>query len=142
MSDYTEHLISMAGGDGEPDLDAIQSRADAATEGPWRLYDGKRDARDAAVETAWAYDAAGGDTELITDWCKPDDAAFISHARTDVPALLAVVRSQQAKIERVEALCTEWDAVVDVFPLTPAALFAGSHAKRVRAALTATEGVA
>jgi len=58
----------------------------------------------------------------------------------DIPALLAMVREQRAALERVEALCSDWDAVVDVFPLTPAALFAGSHAKRVRAALTATEG--
>jgi hypothetical protein len=60
--------------------------------------------------------------------------------REDRDALLALVREQQAKLQAIEGLCSEWDAVVDVFPLTPAALFAGSHAKRVRAALTATEG--
>ncbi|MFS0834390.1 hypothetical protein [Arthrobacter phoenicis] len=62
------------------------------------------------------------------------DAEFIAHARTDVPALLALVRSQQAQIERVEAAirdCSfdyDFDAptVVDV--------------EAIRAALTATEG--
>lgn len=71
MSDYTEHLISMAGGDGEP-LEAIERR--------------------------------------ITD-CKTykfgmRNADKLAHE--DAPYLLALVREQQARIERVEAQLNEW----------------------------------
>lgn len=121
MSDYSEHLISMAGGDGDQLAD-IERRANAATEGPWRLYDGKRSNRDAAVETSWSHDEDGADTELITDWCKPADAAFIAHARADVPALLAIVREYAAKLAAVRAIhepCQmfEYDDVNGVFVL-------------------------
>lgn len=77
-------------------LDDIRQRAEAATEGPWRLWRDRSphdpdNNRGAAVESAWAYDADGEDTELITDWCRTADAEFIAHARTDIPRLLAAL---------------------------------------------------
>jgi len=107
---YDEHLISMAGGDGDhaPDLDAIQARADKAASGPWRWDENFGDKGDTG--TALTNDAG---TEIIGayNWhcCSYRDeptvdessAEFIAHARTDVPALLALVREQQAKLDRV-----------------------------------------
>lgn len=80
-------------------LDAIQARADAATEGPWRLWRDPSDSenkRGASVETAWSHDAGGEDTDLITGWCAPADAEFIAHAREDVPRLVKALRAVEA----------------------------------------------
>ena len=95
---YDEHLISMAGGDGDLDLSAIEARrADCQT------YNfGMRNADKLAHE--------------------------------DVPALLALVREQQAKLDRVEALADEADAIAkrrrDLWHVAPS---------DIRAAITATE---
>lgn len=82
-------------------LAPVKERADAATQGPWRTWKEGEDRRGSAVETAWAHDTDGEDTDLITDWCSPEDAAFIAQARTDVPRLVAA-------IEAVEAKLAEW----------------------------------
>lgn len=74
------------------DLDAIQARADAATPGPWHLDD-----EHIGVWTS-AVDAPGGAI------CEPSDPyprglnhplenmRFVTHARQDIPALVAEVR--------------------------------------------------
>ena len=83
-----------------------------------------------------------------------DDAEFIAHARTDVPALLAVVRSQQAKIERATKLIGDLTDLADCWfdhhggcqahgylSLEPGETCPQHDAKEwARAALTATEG--
>jgi len=136
MSDYSEHLISMAGGDGEADvLGEIEARANAATPGPW-AWEGESgdswpqsdnslvtayvpDGREwpESILSGWGYDASGISVE------KDADGEFIAHARTDIPALLAMVREQRAVIERVEAVADKWWAN---FP---------SKARAIRAAL-------
>lgn len=82
------------------ELDAIEQRADAATEGPWIAEYGEQghcvipgdaqSTREAVVVTRLYRQAA--------------DAAFIAAARDDVPRLLAGVRRLQAADERVRAL--------------------------------------
>lgn len=80
------------------DLDAIEARVNAATEGPWVLTED------------WAYIAHGPDSVIhgyydgecpacgdeFTDDASvalsAEDATFIAHARADVPALIAEVR--------------------------------------------------
>lgn len=74
----------------DKELNEIEARANAATSGPW-------------PETVW-YGEEGGhasvgphhnsdDPEEDDDWGKAElDAKFISHARTDVPKLVAEVR--------------------------------------------------
>jgi hypothetical protein len=58
-------------------LAEIKARCDKATPGPW-------------YEEGWALPTEDGDfVELTND--SPADASFISHARTDIPALLAEV---------------------------------------------------
>ena len=133
---YDEHLISMAGGDGELDLDQIQARADAASKPPWRLANPRPDGRN--MVERHGYDLYGGEVaEMIIVDTNPADAEFIAHARTDVPALLAVVRSQQAKIERAEVIVSEYMA-----DYNSGIEIHHADLARLRAALTATEGAA
>ena len=135
---YDEHLISMAGGDGEPDLDAIEARAQAATEGPWKAQNLERDHghcgiywvsvdRPDEIKTVAEVDANDDGVEAI--W-RMADAEFIANARTDVPALIAVAREQQAKLDRVRDLCDAADRYGDYHVI---------QSDTIRAAITATE---
>ena len=84
------------------DLDAIGQRANAATEGPW-----SQDSDDPGL--VWGEQRSSGDgywslfaSETGHDaTAQPQDAEFIAHARTDVPALLAEVRRLRAMEQRV-----------------------------------------
>lgn len=105
------------------DLDAIQRRADAATEGPWKSepYRGPHE----FVRVTSPVDC--GIHNLAED-VRPHDAEFIANARTDIPTLLALVRSQQARLAVVAELAN----------------WAGKHgwkldAAAIRAALEPTE---
>ena len=123
MSDASEYQISMAGGDGD-ELDAIQRRADMATEGPWTwgeetdewgdcgpnletvargpfYSDGSQGAEETVIGS-WGHDANGISVE-------DHDAEFIAHARTDVPTLLALVRELKARLAVVAELAI-WSA--------------------------------
>jgi len=76
------------------DLDAIRARADAATEGPWEC-------EPAAFGPRWfVYNASRG---LAGD-VRPDDAIFIAHARSDVPALVGEVEHLRAENAKLSAL--------------------------------------
>lgn len=87
-------------------LAGIEARASAATEGPWKVKEcAPCTGRGRLDVSIWAHDG----NVSIADWCDEDeftkaDAEFIAHARTDVPALLAMVREQQAAHERVREL--------------------------------------
>lgn len=67
------------------DLDAIEQRTRAATEGPWE-YDGR---------TLWGRDSVG---RIKAD--TPADKEFIVATRTDVPALVARVRELEEENQR------------------------------------------
>ena len=75
------------------DLNAIEARAKAATRGPW-------------YEEGWFTENEDGDYVEI----EPADAAFSTHAREDIPALLAEVKRQAAELAAVTA---ERDAAVN-----------------------------
>lgn len=79
----------------ELDLDAIEKRASAATEGPWLLGDGfsdeSNDADDWAIRTPSGFLCASPD-DGVRGSHDFRDATFIVHAREDVPALVAEVR--------------------------------------------------
>lgn len=89
------------------DLDAIEARANAATDGPWLGYDERSDLREENpdVNPMWVVahmepdgvnwvrdiaDIGGGEQDEA-------DAEFIAHARTDVPALVAALREARAE---------------------------------------------
>jgi len=87
-------------------LDAIQERADKATEGPWEARDCAPCTERGRLEVN-IWDHTGN--FLITSWCDEDDepgpdAVFIAHAREDVPKLVAALRAVEAVHEPVDAL--------------------------------------
>jgi len=108
---YDEHLISMAGGDGDV-LDQIQKRADAATPGPWKA-DGEtrgdcvvwgpngRFLMNQQAEPHWI--EYPGEKRSVSFDVDRRDGEFIAHARTDIPALLAMVREQRARLDAIDA---------------------------------------
>lgn len=84
-------------------LDEIEARADAATEGPWEMYDGNEGTEYAPLWCV-ANDAFHNPPEdEAAEWIgveiyvgdKPD-AEFIAHAREDVPKLVAALRAVEA----------------------------------------------
>lgn len=71
------------------DLDAIKARAEAATPGPWEA-----DASEIyGPGRVWLAESCRLHDDLSYDPQSDRDAAFIAHARTDVPELVAGVES-------------------------------------------------
>ena len=87
-------------------LDAIEQRANAATEGPWRAAVVARFVDDdgylGRLMTAIYPAGPSGPPPLFVtpDWLAAD-AEFIAHARSDVPVLVAEVRRLRAMEQRV-----------------------------------------
>jgi hypothetical protein len=80
----------------ELDLDAIEARANAATEGPWVAHpDGL-----VWTERPIPGDPVSGSTEV-------EDAEFIAAARADVPALVAEVRRLRAELEQARQIAAD-----------------------------------
>lgn len=118
----------------DSELQAIRERADKATPGPWEWAwnderaDGTFDAGEtvAGVTLGTAGDVYGEGCVLYTERCPscqkrwPDDpkhnrcttpsaidAAFIAHARADVPALLEKVRKSRDETVNIGALAQD-----------------------------------
>jgi hypothetical protein len=68
-------------------IEDIKARAEAATPGPWT--DGERD------QGYWVCQPGEDGDVVVGDHYKPDapDAAFIAHARQDIPDLLRVAEA-------------------------------------------------
>jgi hypothetical protein len=101
-------------------LDEIAARADAATRGPWGFYDGDNYADVAAdleqtSRGSYSYRQKIAQLEDENYWDDPAhedhdeerapeqmaaNAAFIAHAREDVPALLAEIRRLQTELAK------------------------------------------
>ena len=82
------------------DLDAIEARANAATEGPWAVWNPSHGPSHLTIggQVAWrSTDSATSydDDETIPHWA---DGNFMAHARTDVPALVAAVRDLRDEV--------------------------------------------
>ena len=147
---YDEHLISMAGGAGEADvLGEIEARVAAASPGPWETAMSNDDYPPVthAVITASHGDVVAelaedvrADTQEGPLATGSEDAYFIAHARTDIPTLLAMVREQRAKLDRVEAQAARWATLSDGHAYYAKRI---RHAIKgppsIRAAITATE---
>lgn len=86
------------------DLDAIEKRADAATDGPWFASDfghsGESEPSSIVVHHGKFNWQSIRDGEFVASmpasWVGSDDADFIAQARTDVPALIARIRELEA----------------------------------------------
>lgn len=84
-------------------LEAIQARADAATEGPWevdRNYPFSSELVGIYATNRKDYVIKADDQDEYPT--QGTDAVFIAHAREDVPALVAALRA-------VEAVLVDWD---------------------------------
>lgn len=81
-------------------LDTIRRRTEKATEGPWGV---EGPAQCGPSDTLVVYPVEDGGTLAYVQpsW---DDAGFIAHARTDVPALLAEVERLRARAALADAM--------------------------------------
>lgn len=87
----------------ESKLAEIEARAKSAQAGPW-LVCAAEDAAD-GLPVAFFGRGAGPKDVAVRANAPPsgtadDDAAFVAHAREDVPALVAEVRRLRAQVER------------------------------------------
>jgi hypothetical protein len=86
-------------------LEAIRQRAENATPGPWEIRWGEVVTKhpDHQNVSQW-YDGYSNaicslnDGEYIINSNKDNDAAFIAHARTDIPALLDHIAELEAEL--------------------------------------------
>lgn len=115
------------------DLDAIEKRANAATEEPWCDYDGDwylgddpHDPQETMHVTGVVVDPdVGRDTKcVLLSTCydlEPElaDCVFVGHARTDVPALVAELRKARKLLLSASVLISE----MGMGPLDKAAKF-------------------
>jgi hypothetical protein len=76
-------------------LQAIAARVDAATPGPWRS------------EGVW-FEIGEPGGHGFDNMASEEDAAFIAHARSDIPRLLAEVERLQTVVERLEKAGLYW----------------------------------
>jgi hypothetical protein len=97
------------------DLDAIRTRADAATVGPWREEHGRIYAPDAvttphddgsipSLAMVWGLGPskyATAPTGCISSGTEEANREFIAHAREDVPALLSALEATGAALRAV-----------------------------------------
>lgn len=81
------------------DLDAIEARAEAATDGPWMV--GAEVSKDLGIVNAHWFGSVDPEVGIILGEAGLHDAEFIAAARTDVPALVARVRELEATVERM-----------------------------------------
>ena len=82
----------------------IAKRAEVATPGPW-LTDGA---------PKWAHVYRGGDDDTrVAEVATHPDAAFIAHAREDVPWLPAKLAERDAEIERLRGLLDQCESAIN-----------------------------
>lgn len=82
-------------------LDAIQARADAATEGPWEAIDAfdenGEDWLYSEIRHTYRADGIVWPNQILgTTDLEEADAEFIAHAREDVPKLVEALRAVEA----------------------------------------------
>lgn len=98
----------------DEELAAIETRAEKATPGPWRweypnleeLRIDDPDIREGDVTPYLVTDGVPDADPVLDDICDPmvgiEDAAFIAHARQDIPRLLAEVRRLRARNHEIQ----------------------------------------
>lgn len=109
----------------EEDLRQIEERANAATPGPWRVL---KEERDHFIDTVCCK------TPIVReDVTFIEDAEFIAHARTDIPALITALREAwdvctvyerfyretRNRAEAAEARVRELEAAIEKAVRTP-----------------------
>jgi hypothetical protein len=80
----------------DDELRAIKARCEAATPGPWRSYIEGRDHTSGSSFIMTGGTPRGEDIEL--SGATPADQDFITHAREDVPLLLAEIENLRRRL--------------------------------------------
>lgn len=97
----------------EEQLQEIEAGAAAATPGPWRV--GTSDKGSVFCPFALAPEGPNGERNLLRlnpNFRVMEDVAFIAHARTDVPALVAEVRQQRVELDGLKIAMREMTEVI------------------------------
>lgn len=84
----------------QPDIDAIEARANAATPGPWWVQPERQSEHSGLLDAYIAYGTPGVGSEtydLYEAYNVDTDYVFMAAARTDVPNLIAALRASQAQ---------------------------------------------
>ena len=86
----------------------IKARCAAATPGPWEATHRHTCLTNANDESGGLGLDVDGPPEASCrgQFARGADAAFIAHAREDVPALLAALAESEAKVARLQAIVT------------------------------------
>ncbi len=90
----------------EKRLDEIRKRAKKAVQGPWYAQDGIYCRADGRQQ--WIFHTEDGDyrhstlSEEESEQEQRDNEAFVAHARTDIPDLLAYVEMLKKKVNELE----------------------------------------
>lgn len=99
----------------EAELKAIRKRAEAATDGPWRVGCGsvETDSPEHQSVSSWWGGTSNNicnlnDGEYIENSNEDSDAEFIAHAREDVPALLAEIERLRKQFEYIAELADDF----------------------------------
>lgn len=92
----------------DAELEAMEKRCEAATKGPWEWF--KNQVHPDGTVGVWGPDgdeicACWGNLAYSTE--PTDDADFIAHARSDVPALIAALREARKERDEAEARYVE-----------------------------------
>jgi len=100
----------------EKELAEIEARCEAATPGPWKLFDGYKLPDNAIGEKLAAVKWFGCEMSAgVRSDCGCDiignvtDLELIAHARTDIPALVAEVRASHERERRLREALKELD---------------------------------
>ena len=113
------------------DLDAIEARCEAATPGPWyHNHDSGED--DGGAWENPTSDVVDGLGSHLIDAGELADAAFIAHARTDVPALVAELRVARRERDEARAMARVLAGAAVIHHPPPRAVVAAALAYPVR----------
>lgn len=121
------------------ELSAIEARADAATPGPWIV---SADFSEVIAPCPCCGRICVCDCFGVPGHADCYNSDFIAHAREDIPALLAKVRSQGEEIERLRGLLVESSARFEFYGHGPNMMHPNFHGRaldmvrRIAAALS------
>ena len=118
-------------------LAEIRARVKATTEGPWSFHPNH-----AFADPSDPLYVAGDGTVIADDISRKNNAVFIAHSRTDVPALIAEVerlRKENEGARRAAASFKAWDLARDVDRLTRELEAAEARATAAEAKLAEAE---
>lgn len=91
------------------DLEAIEARANAATEGPWEVerWEDFGGTPSFSIPDVERFRDLRNSVDFGVD---KDTATFVAHARTDIPALVAALRAAETKLAAIHNLAQLWTA--------------------------------